>query len=91
MKKEVDNYSIIDKMYWYIKYPNEAKCQYILINVNIVTLNDGEDPKVLIKSSNNMQCVSKNFEEYNPGSKCKVLVVFDNITADMINNKKLIK
>ena len=56
-----------------------------------MTLNDGEDPKVLIKSSNNMQCVSKNFEEYNPGSKCKVLVVFDNITADMINNKKLIK
>ena len=30
----------------------------------------------------------KNIEEYNLGKKRKVLVVFDNMIADMINNKK---
>ena len=36
-----------------------------------------------------MQDVYKNMEEYNPGKKLKILIVFDNIIADMINNKKL--
>ena len=35
-----------------------------------------------------MQDVYKNIEEYNLGKKRKVLVVFD-MTADMVNNKKL--
>ena len=33
--------------------------------------------------------VHKNIEEYNLGKKQKVLIVFDDIIADMINNKKL--
>ena len=28
-------------------------------------------------------------EEYNPGKKCKVLMIFDDMIANMINNKKL--
>ena len=36
-----------------------------------------------------MQVVYKNIEEYNPGKKGKVLIVFDDMIADMINNKKL--
>ena len=36
-----------------------------------------------------MQGVYKNIEEYNLGKKCKVLIVFDNIIAELINNKKL--
>ena len=39
--------------------------------------------------SNGMQDVYKNIEEYNLGKKCKVLIVFNNMIADMINNKKL--
>ena len=35
-----------------------------------------------------MQDVYKNFEEYNPGKKCKVLIVFDDLIPDMISNKK---
>ena len=35
-----------------------------------------------------MQDVYKNIEEYNIGKKQKILV-FDYMTADMINNKKL--
>ena len=39
--------------------------------------------------SDNMQDVYKNIEEYNPGKKRKVLIVFHDMIADMINNKKL--
>ena len=33
--------------------------------------------------------VYKNTEDYNPDKKKKVLIVFDDMIADMINNKKL--
>ena len=39
--------------------------------------------------SNDMQDVYKNIEDYNPGKNRKVLIVFDDMIADMINNKKL--
>ena len=39
--------------------------------------------------SNDIQDVYKYIEEYNLGKKRKVLIVFDDMTADMINNKKL--
>ena len=39
--------------------------------------------------SNDMEDVYKNIENYNPGKKRKILIVFDDMIADMINNKKL--
>ena len=36
-----------------------------------------------------MQDVYKNIEDYNPGKKCKILIVFHDMIADMINDKKL--
>ena len=39
--------------------------------------------------SNDMQDVYKNIEDYNPRRNRKVLIVFDDMIADMINNKKL--
>ena len=36
-----------------------------------------------------MQDFSKNIEDCNPGKKCKMLIVFDDMIAEMINNKRL--
>ena len=36
-----------------------------------------------------MRDVYKNIEDYNLGRECKILIVFDDMIADMINNKKL--
>ena len=36
-----------------------------------------------------MQDLYKNVEEYNLGRKCKVLIVFDDMIDDMVNNQKL--
>ena len=38
--------------------------------------------------SNDMKDVYKNIEDYNPRKNCKILV-FDDLIADVINNKKL--
>ena len=37
--------------------------------------------------SNDMQDVYKNIEDYNPGKKHKILIVFDDMIADVINLK----
>ena len=36
-----------------------------------------------------MDNIHKTIEEYNPNKKCKILIVFDDLIADMLNNKKL--
>ena len=36
-----------------------------------------------------MQDVYENIQGYNPNKKRKVLIIFDDMIADMINNKKL--
>ena len=42
-----------------------------------------------MKYSNDMQDVCKNIEDYNPIKKRKVLIIFDDMIADMISNNKL--
>ena len=47
------------------------------------------NPKAFIEYSNDMQNVYKNSEEYSLGKKHEILIVFDDMIAKMINNKKL--
>ena len=48
-----------------------------------------KDLRAFIEYSIDMQDVYKNIEDYNPGKKRKILIIFDDMIADMINNKKL--
>ena len=54
-----------------------------------VGLNHFNDLKAFMEYSNDMQDVYKNIEDYNPIKKRKILIVFDDMIADMINNNKL--
>ena len=47
------------------------------------------DAKAFTEYSSNMQGIYKNIEEYNPGKKRKLLIIFDDMIAVMISNKKL--
>ena len=47
------------------------------------------DSKALIGYSDDMDDIYKNIGEYNPNKKCKILIVFDGIIADIFSNKKL--
>ena len=85
----INNQPNIDKIYLYAKDPYEAKYQYLINKHEKVGLNRLDDPKAFIEYSNDMQDVYKNIENYNLEKENKVLIFFDDMIADMINNKKL--
>ena len=73
----------------YAKDPYEAKYQYLINKREGVGINHFNDPKAFIEYSNDMQDVYKNIEEHNADTERKILIVFDDMIVDMINNKKL--
>ena len=85
----INNQLDIDKIYLYAKSPYEAKNQYLINKRKKVGLKHYDDLKAFIEYSNNVQDIYKNIEEYNYGKKHKVLIVFDDMIDDMVNNKKL--
>ena len=85
----INNQSDIDKIYLYAKDPYEVRYQYLINKVEKVGLDQFNDPKTFIEYTNDMLDVYKNIEDYNPDQKRKVLIVFDDMIADMINNKKI--
>ena len=52
-------------------------------------MNNFNDPKAFIEYSNDMHNVYKNINYYNPSKENKILLVFDDMIADMINSKRL--
>ena len=84
----INNQPDINKIYLYVKHSYEAKYQYLINKREKVGLNHFDGPKAFIEQSINMQDVYKNIEEYNLGKKHKILIVFDDVIADMINDKK---
>ena len=79
----------IDKIYLYAKDPYEAKYQFLINKRESTGLKHFNDPKAFIEYLNDMQDVYKNIDEYNPDKENKILIVFDDMIADMIHNKKL--
>ena len=89
MLKLINNQLDVDKIYLYAKDPFEQKYQFLINKRESTGLKHFNDPKPFIEYSNDMQDVYKNIGEYNIGKKCKRLIVFDDMIADIINNKKL--
>ena len=85
----INNQPDIDKIYLHAKDPYEAKYQYLINKLEKVGLDHLKDPRAFMDISNDMKDVYKNIEDYNPGKKRKILIVFDDMIADIINNKKL--
>ena len=46
------------------------------------------DPEAFIECSNTMDDVYENIDNYNPRRKTKILIVFDDIIADVMTDKK---
>ena len=85
----IENQPDIDKIYLYAKDPYEAKYQYLINKGERVDINHFNDPKAFIEYSNDMCNVYRNINYYNPDKENKILIVFDDMIADMIQNKKL--
>ena len=85
----INNLPDIDKIYLYAKDPYEAKYQFLTNKRKSTGAKYFNDPKAFIEYSNDMQDVYENIDEYNLDKERKILIVFDDMTADMINNKKI--
>ena len=80
---------ILIKIYLCAKDPFEAKYRLLLKKRESTCLKYLNDSKALTEYSNDMDDVYKSIEEYNPHKKRKILIVFDDMIADMLNNKKV--
>ena len=80
----------IDKMYLYAKGPWEAQYQFLIKKRESTGSKHFFDSETFIEYSNDMDDIYENIEEYNANTKCKILIIFDDMIADMlISNKKL--
>ena len=76
----------------YAKDPYEDKYQFSINKRESTGLKHLNDPKAFIEYSNDMQDVQKDIDDKdkdNIDKERKTVIVFDDMIADMINNKKL--
>ena len=73
----------------YAKGPYEAKYQYLINKREGVGMSHFNNPKAFNEYSNDMQDVYKSIDEYNRDKEIKIVIVFDDMIADMIHNEKL--
>ena len=85
----IENQPHIDKTYLYAKDSYESKDQHLINIREKVGLKSFNDPNYFTEYSNDMQDVYQNIDEYNIDQERKILIVFDEMIADMINDKKL--
>ena len=83
----IENQPDIDEIYLYAKDPFEGKYEYLIKIRKKVGIDDHNNP--YIEYSNYMHDVYKNINCYNPDKEKKMLIVFNDMIADMINNKNL--
>ena len=87
--KVIQNQPYIDKIYLYAKDPYEVKYQFLINKRERVGINRLNDPKAFIEYFNDIHNVYKNIDNCNPDKENKILIVFDDMIADMIKNKEL--
>ena len=85
----INNQPDIDKIYLHAKDPYEDKYQFLINKRESIGVKHFNDPKAFTEYSNDMHDVYKNIDHYNPDKENKVMIDFDDMIADMINNKKL--
>ena len=81
----INNEPDIDRIYLYAEDTYEEKYQLLRGNTDLKYFNDS---KPFIEYSNDIDGIYKNIEECNPDKKRKILIVFDDMIADMLSNKK---
>ena len=78
----------IDKFDLYAKDLSESKYEYLIKNGENAGIKHENDSKAFIEYSNTIDEVYENIDDYNPSRKRKTLIIFDDMIADIITNKK---
>ena len=78
----------VDKIYLYGKDLRKPKYEILIKNRENVGIKHFNDPDSFIDCSNTMDEIYENINDYNPTRKRKILVVFDDMIADIMTSKK---
>ena len=81
----INNLHPIDKIYLYAKDIHEPKCEYLINKREQVGIKNLNDPHAFIEYSDD---VLDDINDYNKNRDKKVLIVFDDMIADIEYNKK---
>ena len=76
-----------DKIYLYAKDLSEPKYEYLIKNRENIERKHLNDSKAFVECSNTMDDVCRNVDDYNQSRKRKILIVFDDMIADVKSNK----
>ena len=77
-----------DKIYLYAKDLSKPKYEFLIKSRKDVGTNHYNDPNAFFECSNRMYNVYQNIDDCNPSRKRKNLIVFDDMVAGIISNKK---
>ena len=77
----------IDKIYSYAKDLSEPKYEYLIKKCENAGIKHLNYLNALIECSNTMDDVYKNINDYNPRRKIKILIIFDDMIADVKDKK----
>ena len=83
----INNLHPIDNIYLYAKDLSEPKYEYLINKREQAGIKNLNDPHVFIKYFNDMDDVLDDINNYNKNRDKKVLIVFDDMTADIEYNK----
>ena len=84
----IDKFHPIDKIYLYTKDTDEPKYQYLINKREQAGIKKLNDPHAFIGYSNDMNDVLENINNYNKNRDKKVLIIFDDMTADIMRSEK---
>ena len=79
----------IDKIYLYTRDLSESKYEYLIKKCEDTGIKHLHNSNAFIECSNTMDDVYKNINDHNLIRKRKKLIVFDDMIADIMGNKKI--
>ena len=84
----INNFHPIDKIYLYAKDTVEKKYQYLINKREQAGIKNLNDPHAFIEYSNDMNDVLEDINNYNKKRDKKVLIIFDDMSADIMRSEK---
>ena len=87
LTQKQDNGNLIDQIYLYAKDLSEAKYQFLIKKLEDAGIKNLDDPSAFIEYSNTMDDVYDNIDDYNPKRIRRILIVFDDMIANIMTKK----
>ena len=84
----INNFHPIDKIYSYAKDTDERKYQYLIHKREQAGIKNLNDPHAFIEYSSDMNDALDDINNYNKNRDKKVLIIFDDMIADIMRSEK---